>query len=90
MQLLENVKIICKETKITTEIDKESFEVELIDNRKKNMGCERYYVAYTTYELDCAHEIDIRLGVWEYPEGVIECEDRNAGSEHDVIYTKWG
>ena len=90
MQLLENVKIMCQENQILTEIDKDSFEIELVYDREKDMGCERYYVAYTTYELDCKHEIDIRLGVWEYPEGVIECEDRDAGAEHEVIYAKWG
>ena len=90
MRLLENVKIRCKKNGIQTEIDKASFEIELVYDREKDMGVERYYVAHTTYELNCNHEIDIRLGVWEYPEGVIESEDRNVGNEHEVIDARWG
>lgn len=90
MRLLDDVKIICKEDESVTKINKDYFEVQIVERQEKKMGAEVHYVASLAYELDCSHEVDIRLDAWEYSTGVIEYQEQNAGPDHEVGYVNWG
>lgn len=90
MRLLDDIKIMCKEDGKVTKINKEDFEVQIVEKRDKEMGEEIHYVASLTYELDCNHEVDICLDAWEYPLGVIEYQEQDAGPSHEVSNVVWG
>jgi len=74
----ENYQYKCKKCNRITNLKSSELEWRLTESYSRTQGLENMYTASIHSRCRCGQEMGIEFTVWEYPKGVINCQDNQA------------